>query len=254
MRIPFCILMFFAVKVLPAGFDCDQARTHFEKALCSDPGLSRLDDTLSMMYRDAIDSAADPIQVRTDQRVWLKRVRRENLGKLEISKAYHGRIDALDKYPKYTWKTYHDSDYGFSFEYPSNRPVLVGEQPRQIVLSIPGTDPEKSVLELHVIEADFDSANAQEGIFEQVKGKWIGHGDRCSYQPAAEAIQGSGWNGQSVEFGCGGETEIGPNCGGTCYEALVSNGTRSAYFFVPEPLAIFSRTVHSFHFLKSTDG
>jgi uncharacterized protein len=247
------LLLFFAVKALPAGFDCALARTLFEKTICSDPGLSRLDDTLSMMYREAIDSAADPIKVRNDQRVWLKQVRRANLEKKKIGQTYHGRIKALGMYPKYTWKTYQDTDYGFSFEYPSNRPVNPGEHAGQAVLSIPGEDPVKTVLEILVIEAGFDSANAREGTFEKMDGKWIGHGDRCSYQPSAEAIRGPGWNGQSVEFGCAGVSEIGSNCGGTCFEALVSNGTRSAYFFMSEPLGIFSRTLHSFRFLSSPD-
>lgn len=247
------LLLFVAVEAFPAGFDCALARTLFEKTICSDPGLSRLDDTLTMKYREVIDSAADPIKVRNDQRVWLKQIRRANPEKKKIGQSYHGRIEALGKYPKYTWKTYQDPDYGFSFEYPSNRPVKSGDQTGQFFLSIPGEDPEKAVLEFRVIEAAFDSANAQEGIFEKMDGKWVGHGDRCSYKPPAEAIRGPGWKGQRVEFGCAGVSEIGSNCGGTCFEALVSNGTRSAYFFISEPLGIFSRTLHSFRFLSLPD-
>ncbi len=55
-----------------ASFDCSKATTPVEKAICSDPHLSALDDQLNKAYQAALAKAGEAdVVVRHDQRAWL---------------------------------------------------------------------------------------------------------------------------------------------------------------------------------------
>jgi uncharacterized protein len=54
-----------------ASFDCAKARTKIEKAICSDPHLSKLDEDLSTPFKAALGAHPLPSYVRVRQRDWL---------------------------------------------------------------------------------------------------------------------------------------------------------------------------------------
>jgi uncharacterized protein len=66
-------LVFIASPAAAASFDCAKAQTPFEKAICSSPELSQLDDTLAQAYQTALGGlSAEPAgEVKTAQRNWL---------------------------------------------------------------------------------------------------------------------------------------------------------------------------------------
>ncbi|WP_434768524.1 lysozyme inhibitor LprI family protein [Pseudomonas triticicola] len=55
-----------------SSFDCTSATSKTEKAICSDPYLSSLDDKLATQWRTTLGRVADPNALKTDQRQWLK--------------------------------------------------------------------------------------------------------------------------------------------------------------------------------------
>jgi uncharacterized protein len=63
-----------------AGFDCNKAASPTEKAICADPTLSALDDSMTAAFNAALKRWADPIgaqALREDQRFWLKESRND---------------------------------------------------------------------------------------------------------------------------------------------------------------------------------
>ena len=63
--------------LMAASFDCTKATTAQEKAICADPELSRLDDSMSADYRAAmawLPPAGKPF-LREAQREWLRGLR-----------------------------------------------------------------------------------------------------------------------------------------------------------------------------------
>lgn len=66
-------VVFIASPAAAASFDCAKAQTSFEKAVCSSPELSQLDDTLAQAYQTALGGlSAEPAgEVKTAQRNWL---------------------------------------------------------------------------------------------------------------------------------------------------------------------------------------
>jgi len=55
-----------------SSFDCTSAASKTEKAICSDPYLSSLDDKLATQWRTTLGNVTDPKALKTDQRQWLK--------------------------------------------------------------------------------------------------------------------------------------------------------------------------------------
>lgn len=60
-----------------ASFDCERASTYVEKRICADAkplthGLSKLDDDMDRAYQTILQRTANPAEVRTAQRQWLK--------------------------------------------------------------------------------------------------------------------------------------------------------------------------------------
>ena len=81
-----------------AGFDCSRARLPVEREICASDGLSRLDDSLSRLYRQALAKAVDQKPLREAQRLWMaKRNACPDAACLET--AYRERIAALGGQP-----------------------------------------------------------------------------------------------------------------------------------------------------------
>ena len=79
-----------------ASFDCDKARTRIEKAVCADPGLSRLDELLGRFYQGARQQLAENAScLEADQRRWLRAVRDPCASAGCLRKAYLERLAEL---------------------------------------------------------------------------------------------------------------------------------------------------------------
>lgn len=68
-----CFLLAIAFgQVHAASFDCKLAKSTVEKAICSDPALSKLDEELSAAYKAALSKHPVPSYVKVRQREWNK--------------------------------------------------------------------------------------------------------------------------------------------------------------------------------------
>lgn len=67
-RVLFIVLMLFSTASLSASFDCKKAASLPEMLICNDPELSKLDDELSVIYKEAKSSAADPLTFKEQTR------------------------------------------------------------------------------------------------------------------------------------------------------------------------------------------
>jgi uncharacterized protein YecT (DUF1311 family) len=96
-RIFFTLLTALLVKpVAAASFDCGEARTRVEKAVCADEELSRLDELLGRFYRGARQQLAENAScLETDQRNWLRAVRDPCANAACLKKVYLERLAEL---------------------------------------------------------------------------------------------------------------------------------------------------------------
>lgn len=66
------IFIFLSPAAFPASFNCTKAQSVTEKLICSDIGLSKLDEDLNASYKSAIEGSSDKSLVKQSQRDWLK--------------------------------------------------------------------------------------------------------------------------------------------------------------------------------------
>jgi uncharacterized protein len=96
----FCLCALIAIFVIPtairaASFNCSKASTKTEKAICSDPMLSRLDEDMAAAYSKALKTS-DRDAVKKEQRKWLKEILAPCIeDKACIRKAYENRLRQL---------------------------------------------------------------------------------------------------------------------------------------------------------------
>ena len=81
-----------------ASFTCDGALSQAEAMVCGDPGLAAADRRMQRSWRRALESGADPDDLRHDQRDWL-RARDEAAadGPQAVAALYNQRIQDLDE-------------------------------------------------------------------------------------------------------------------------------------------------------------
>lgn len=97
----FCLCALIAIFVIPsesfaASFDCSKANTKTEKAICSDPILSKLDEDMAAAYSKALKTS-DPGAVKKGQRKWLREILAPCIeDKVCIKKAYENRLRQLE--------------------------------------------------------------------------------------------------------------------------------------------------------------
>lgn len=79
---------------MAASFDCAKATTLVETAICTDSELSNLDDSLALLYSQALRQSSPASQLKESQRAWLKQ---RNKCKAEgcLTNAYRERITEL---------------------------------------------------------------------------------------------------------------------------------------------------------------
>ncbi len=99
-----CVLAM-PMVAMSAGFDCKYAKSHVEKLICADSGLSRLDEQMNMLF-DKIQSETaghdgetgkviDP--VGKEQTVWRTTVRDQCKDAACLKSAYRTRLSDMRK-------------------------------------------------------------------------------------------------------------------------------------------------------------
>ena len=90
-----CFLVMNSGNIDAASFDCGKAASEVEKIICSDDGLSKLDEELTEAYRQALKRIDIRKQTIESQRHWLKYERNVCPNAECIKKAYETRIKEL---------------------------------------------------------------------------------------------------------------------------------------------------------------
>jgi len=88
-------LLMAAVNIEAASFDCRKATAKFEKIICSDTELSKLDESLSKAYSKALTRPDIKQQTTISQRQWLKNERNKCKDTKCLKTAYETRINEL---------------------------------------------------------------------------------------------------------------------------------------------------------------
>jgi uncharacterized protein YecT (DUF1311 family) len=89
-----------------ASFDCTKAGNATEKAICTDPGLSRQDEALAALYQRQLempDAGQWATILRRDQRDWIAVRNRECKGNAECLKQDYQRRIAYLSHPLLQW-------------------------------------------------------------------------------------------------------------------------------------------------------
>jgi len=93
----FVLFGLLSTQALAASFDCKKAFTKMEKAVCSNPKLSELDEQLAKAYHDALASLSPEGQKETKeyQRKWLKEL--SSYAEDSLYDPYEARIKQLQQ-------------------------------------------------------------------------------------------------------------------------------------------------------------
>jgi uncharacterized protein len=96
------LALLFAGGAGAASFDCRLAKSHAEKAICKDPELSGLDESLGRAYRTALARSGGDPALRAEQQRWI-RARRDTCADAGcLREAYQARLAELaDVTPAY---------------------------------------------------------------------------------------------------------------------------------------------------------
>lgn len=90
------ISIFLAFSANAASFDCHKATTEVEKAICSNPDLSELDDRMSKVFAKILEVNSDPTSIKEEQRNWIRNTRNTSSGNPQVLKqTYEKRINEL---------------------------------------------------------------------------------------------------------------------------------------------------------------
>ena len=95
--ISFSLLWTFSQPSFSASFDCAEAKTFVETAICDDEKLSNLDEQLSEAYMVSLTNTSDEKKLRKDQKSWLKNVRNKCTDNICLEKSYLSRLLVLNK-------------------------------------------------------------------------------------------------------------------------------------------------------------
>lgn len=87
--------LLFSITSYAASFDCQQASTPVEEAICTYPEIGSLDEQLASAYRSAINSSPDASRIKSEQRTWITQVRNKCEDTNCLITAYQSRISAI---------------------------------------------------------------------------------------------------------------------------------------------------------------
>lgn len=85
-------LALLAISAHAASFNCSKAESQVERLICSTPVLSRLDEELAVVYREALSKVDDPAGLRVLQRSWINNTRNRCIDPQCIESAYRMRL------------------------------------------------------------------------------------------------------------------------------------------------------------------
>lgn len=95
----FCLISLISWSAYAASFDCGKVDTFIERLICSDAGLSELDDAMMVAYKRARTQSKDPRSIGVDHRAWLKNVRNACRDVACLQRAYEDQIMELESIP-----------------------------------------------------------------------------------------------------------------------------------------------------------
>ena len=220
------VLTLFMQAAAAAAFDCAQAATRVEKAVCGSSTLSALDEQLSRAYDAALAQAADPGAVRSRQQRWLRGTRNRCAGEACLQRAYEIRLTELAATPRVAWKTYRDAALGIEFVYPSNRVPRAGCHGSRRCIALAGRPRASTsdyLLALELFDGNLEQVAVEQAVFQKRPEGWIARG-RTGEQPAT-LLNGPGWQGLSAVVGCGVSDGQGFHAeAGECLWAVLSDG------------------------------
>lgn len=72
MRKLLLVLVLTTLSLLGASFDFSKAKSDVEKAICQDDELSKLDEKLSLIFKEALQSTENKEQLKKEQLAWMK--------------------------------------------------------------------------------------------------------------------------------------------------------------------------------------
>ena len=83
-----------------ASYDCTQASTSAEIAVCANPGLNRLDEDMAVLYRSLLEELPQrqASRLREDQRSWLTARNSCGADVRCLRARYQERISRLNQY------------------------------------------------------------------------------------------------------------------------------------------------------------
>lgn len=97
-HLPACLgLLIIPLYSHGASFDCAKAGTWVEKAICSNPQLSDLDELLMASYKKALSGASNAATLKTAQKDWLKNSRDGCQDTACLKQAYTTRLAELNQ-------------------------------------------------------------------------------------------------------------------------------------------------------------
>ncbi len=77
---------------IAASFDCSKARSQTEKLICADSELSKLDEQLAGLYKEALHIPG----IKAEQRKWLASLKKCS-GAACLKEAYRERMDEISQ-------------------------------------------------------------------------------------------------------------------------------------------------------------
>lgn len=91
------LLSLSATGAYAVSFDCQQATSFVEKAICQNQTLSGLDDELDTLYVTLKEGSKKPEILKKQQLKWLAKIRNACQNDTCLEKAYQNRIATLSK-------------------------------------------------------------------------------------------------------------------------------------------------------------
>lgn len=143
------LILLLSVSLLGASFDCAKGKTNVEKIICSDPTLSKLDEKLNQVYKEALTKSNNKNKLIQEQREWIKE-RNEifNSNFSSFDGFLDNRIIALQESPPSShekeklmelFQHFDFIDYGGRAEVfsPRNRPMIANWKKGKFELILP---------------------------------------------------------------------------------------------------------------------
>jgi uncharacterized protein len=92
------LIFAYSIDSYAVSFSCSGELTKIEKIICKNESIGKLDDEMSLLYKNASEKTQPNIYVVLSQRQWLSRVRNVCKNEVCIEKAYQARNAELSNW------------------------------------------------------------------------------------------------------------------------------------------------------------